>query len=290
VDEWLAEASKNEWHSKQNTWEIEPWLELLPFTTRPEAVLDGLTRVKAFYGRGWAKRWDRVLRAVAAVPGPEGEALLAALARIHKDIAGDFEWMRTILGRNSASLVLLYVDLFIEGVFGRGPHGAGTWHVGRELAAYVQKFPELKAELKKRYEAVGAGPARDMFEHLFGEIGDDADLIAMVKKCAASGRPYDGRMASAVRAVALRHEPVQDGSNSFYIHPASVAHIRKFLFGLLGGTPQAAALATSCLTAIDVLRDEYGIAANDTRHPDVMSEVPWPPEAGSPKSPGSNHS
>jgi hypothetical protein len=282
VDEWLAEAPKNEWHNKQNTWEIEPWLELLPFTTRPEAVLEGLTKVKAFYDRGWAKRWERVLRAVAGVPGPEGEALLAALARAHRDIAGDFEWMKAILGRDSPAAVLLYVDLFIEGVFGQGPDAADAWHVGRELAAYVQKFPQIKPELKKRYEAVDTDPARSMFEHFFGEVGGDDDFIAMVKKYAASGQAYDGRMDGAVRAVAMREVPVSEGSNSFYIHPASVAQVRQFLFGLLRGTSQEAALATSCLTAIDVLRDEYGIAANDTRHPNVMSEIPWPPEAGRP--------
>jgi hypothetical protein len=54
------------------------------------------------------------------------------------------------------------------------------------------------------------------------------------------------------------------------------------LFGLLGGTSQEAALAKSCLIAIDVLRDEFGIAANDTRHPDVLSEIPWPAEAAQP--------
>jgi hypothetical protein len=80
----------------------------------------------------------------------------------------------------------------------------------------------------------------------------------------------------------LRHEPVQDGSNSYYIHPASVARVRKILFGLLRDSPQIAALAKSCLTAIDVQRDEHGIAANDSRHPDVMSERPWPIEAGQP--------
>jgi hypothetical protein len=101
----------------------------------------------------------------------------------------------------------------------------------------------------------------------------------MIRKYAATRRTYDGAMARAVRAVALWHEPVQEGSSSFYVHPASVGHIRKFLFALLGGTSQEAALATSCLIAIDVLRDEYGIAANDTRHPDVLSEIPWPPEA-----------
>lgn len=214
------------------------------------------------------------------MPGPEGDALLAALARTHNDIASDFEWMKAILGRDSAAAMLLYVDLFIEGVFGQGPHAASPWHIARTLAPYVHKFPQLRAEMIKRYEALGILPGRAMLEHLFGECGGEDELIAMVKKYAATGQTYDGRMDGAVRAVALRHEPVQDGSNSFYIHPASVAHIRKFLFGLLSGTSREAALAKSCLIAIDILRDEYGIAANDTRHPDVLSERPWPIEAG----------
>jgi hypothetical protein len=283
VDEWLKQqealSDVQQWHTRQNTWEIEPWLELLPFTTRPDAVIEGLTKVKAFYGAGWVKRWERVLIAVAQVSGAKGDALLAVLARTHKDIAGEHEWMRAVFGRDSAASVLLYIDLFIEGIFGRDPHAVDAWHVGRQLAAYVQKFPQLKAELKQRYEAIGTGPGRAMLEQCFGESGDEDDLMTMVRKYGATRRTYDGGMARVVRAVALRHEPVQEGSNSFYVHPASVGHIRKFLFGLLGGTPQEAALATSCLIAIDVLRDEYGIAANDTRHPDVLYGIPWPPEA-----------
>jgi hypothetical protein len=280
IDEWLTEAQTNEWHSKQETWAIEPWLGLLPFTNHPEAVLDGLTKVKAFYGSGWAKRWERVLRAVASLPGPEGDALLTTLAKSHKDIAGDYEWMKAILTRGTLEAVLLYVDLYIDGTLGRDPDGTDAWHVARELAAYVPKLPGLRAKLKKRYGAAGTGPARAMFEYLFGEIGDGDDLMTMVKKYAARGHTYDGRVAAAVRSVALRHEPVGDGSNSFNIHPASVGPIRKNLFGLLGGTSPEAALAKSCLIAIDELRDEYGIAANDTRHPDVKSETPWPTEAG----------
>ena len=97
VDEWLAEASRNEqtaWHKRQNTWEIEPWLELLPFTTQPETLFSGLEKVKAFYGSRWPQRWQRVLTAAACVPGAGGEALLAKLARFHKDIADDYEWMK----------------------------------------------------------------------------------------------------------------------------------------------------------------------------------------------------
>jgi hypothetical protein len=49
---------------------------------------------------------------------------------------------------------------------------------------------------------------------------------------------------------------------------------------MLGGTSQKNALAKSCLIAIDALGDEYGIASNDTRHPNVLSDIPWPLEAG----------
>jgi len=163
VDEWLDEASKDNWQKQQQTWEIEPWLELLPFTNRPAAVAEGLRKVKAFYGPEHPQRFERVLTAVAAVPGAEGEALLADLARAHKDIADDFAWRKAILRRGPATAVLLYVDLFIEGVLGRGAQAvADAWHVGRELSAYVQKFPQLKAELKERYETVGDGPGRTM--------------------------------------------------------------------------------------------------------------------------------
>jgi hypothetical protein len=54
-----------------------------------------------------------------------------------------------------------------------------------------------------------------MLERYFGESGDQDDLSAMVKKYAAARQSYDGGMAYAVRAVALRHEPVQEGSGSY---------------------------------------------------------------------------
>jgi hypothetical protein len=281
IDEWLADANDptRAWHKRQNTWEIEPWLELLPFTTRPEAVLDGLTKVKAFYGEGWAQRWERVLKAVAAVPEAKGSALLASLARTHRDIADDYTWMRTILNRGTLESVLLYVDLFIERILGNEPHGVDAWHAGRQLAEFAQRFPELKPELKKRYETVGNGPGRGMLEHFFGEAASDDDLIAMVRKYAANNQSYDGQMASAVEAVAIDKVPVAEGSNTYNIYPAPVGDLRKALFDLLSAAPTEAAVAKKCLETVDRLRDEYGIAANDARHPDVMSERPWPPEA-----------
>jgi NACHT C-terminal Alpha/Beta 2 len=281
IDEWLSEAATDAWQKRQNTWEIEPWLELLPYTTNPETVIEGLTKVKAFYTRDWAHRWERVLTAVAVMPEPGCEVLLAELARSQKDIATEYDWMKAILGRDTPSAVLLYVDLLLESVFGQDAHGPDALHVGRELAQYVAKFPQLRAEVKKRYESAPAkGEGRAMLEHLFGEIGDEDDLVAMVKKYAANSQAYDQRMSGAVRAVAVREVPVSESSNTFNIHPASVGSVRKTLFGLLVGEGNESELAKRCLAAIDRLRDEYGIAANDPRHPDVMSGKPWPQEVG----------
>lgn len=121
IDDWLSVANQdpNAWHKRQETWEIEPWLELLPFSTRPEAIFEGLVKVKAFYGRDWAKRWERVLTVVAAIPGPLGDGLLLRLAREHRDIADDYTWMQAFLERGAVASVLLYLDLYNEGVFGR---------------------------------------------------------------------------------------------------------------------------------------------------------------------------
>jgi hypothetical protein len=117
---------------------------------------------------------------------------------------------------------------------------------------------------------------------LFGEIGDEDDLLAMVRKYAANGQPYDQSMDRAVYAVAVQEIPVSEGSNSYNIHPASVGAVRKTLFGIVDAKTGEAALAKQCLSAIDHLRDEHGIAANDPRHPDVMSGKPWPEESGLP--------
>ncbi|MET4232657.1 hypothetical protein QA633_06245 [Bradyrhizobium barranii] len=101
----------------------------------------------------------------------------------------------------------------------------------------------------------------------------------MVKTYAASGRRYDGQMSRAVEAVATEKVPLGEDSNAYNIYPASVGELRKALFGMLYGSEAEASVAGRCLEAIDVLRDEYGIAADNARHPDVMSERPWPPEA-----------
>jgi hypothetical protein len=283
IDDWLQDASRDErtaWHKRQHTWEIEPWLELLPFTDRPRSIIEAMAKVKAFYGSGHWQHFDRVVHAVANAPAPQGETLLGELIRAHKNIASERTWSRTILPRNTVAAALLCVDLVTEGVLGRGPNSVDRWHLGQELAPLVERYPELKRELQNRYRNMMDGAGRALLEHLFAEIGDEDDVIEMVKKYLTTRRGYDGQLAQALRDATLRHDPVPGAATAYYIRPASVAKLRRFLFKLTAGTPQEAALGVRCLMDIDHLRDEHGIAAGDPRHPDIRSGRPWPIEAG----------
>jgi len=282
IDDWLQDAGKDErtaWHKRQHTWEIEPWLELLPFTDRPRSVVEGMGKVKEFYGGGYRQHFDRIVSAVASVPGPDGEALLAELVRAHKEIASDYTWTRAILSRDTASAAIMCLELVTDGVLGKGPHSTDIWHLAQQIVPLVERHPELEADLRKRYGRMVEGPGRSLIENLFSEMGDGDDVIEMVKSYIAAGQAYNGQLARALRGASLRHEPVAGSANSYYVRPASVAKLRKFLFGLTDGKANEAALALRCLVEIDELRDEHGIAAGDPRHPDIRSDRPWPPEA-----------
>jgi hypothetical protein len=130
-----------------------------------------------------------VLEAVAALPGADGERLLWALARQHSDIADDHYWMKVILGRNSTEAVLMYLEAYEHGVFGRGHHHVDAWHLGRELVPYVERFPELKTELMRRYQAATRdSPITSVLERVLGSVADGNDLLALLQKYANEGR------------------------------------------------------------------------------------------------------
>ena len=133
--------------------------------------------------------------------------------------------------------------------------------------------------MKKRYEDLGILPGRAMLEHLFGECGGEDELIAMVRNMPQQAKPT--MAAWTVLSYGRDAARADAGRLQFLLHSAGLggAHtkisVRPAQRYLAGGSARE-----NCLIAIDILRDEYGVAANDTRHPDVLSERPWPIEAG----------
>jgi hypothetical protein len=93
-------------------------------------------------------------------------------------------------------------------------------------------------------------------------------------------REVTGQSHHALREAALDKRPTPGWTGAFDLHPVPLTALRRELFGMLEGAPHEAALAAACLTAIDELRDEYGSAESEPRHPDVETGRPWPLAAG----------
>jgi hypothetical protein len=275
VRAWIDEKNKNKhWIIDQHFWEIEGWLELLPFSDRPETLLDAIAEVNAAVGR--EHEAERVVTALSHAPGEAAERLLEQLARNNRRLASRYNWESAIVRRGTASSTLLLIDLVAEGALADGHGGMDAWSLSERLVPLVDAFPEVKSELVRRYQAGTGGQSAVLIEHIFAKLGDVDCFLALVQGYVWQNKRFDGLLDMAIRDIALRKELVEGWSGAFEYQPVAIAKLRKDLFAMLSGTPQEAALATGCLAAVDALRDEHGSVATEPRHPDIESGRPWP--------------
>ena len=278
VGAWIDEVKKRTWMRDEGFWEVEGWLELLPLSDRPEAIIDAIAEVNAAVGR--EHEMERVITALSHAPGEMAERLLGQLARQNGRLASPYHWESAIVRRGTAPSALLLIDLVAEGVLRNGRGGLDAWSLSERLVSLVNAFPAVKSELMRRYQAGGGGQSGALIEHIFAKLGDVDCFMALVQGYAWQNKGSDGLLDMAIRDIALRKEPVEGWSGAFEYQPVAIAKLRKDLFAMLNGTPQEAAVAAACLADIDQLRDEHGSVASDPRHPDIEFGRPWPLAAG----------
>jgi hypothetical protein len=279
VRTWIDEKNKNKhWMIDQHLWEVEGWLELLSFSDRPGTIVDAIAEVNTAIGR--EHEMERVVAALSHAPGDVAERVLGQLARQNRRLASPYHWESAIIRRGTASSTLLLVDLAAERVFGNGRGGVDTWSLSERLVPLVDALSEVKSELIRRYQAGRGEQSGTLIEHIFAKLGDVDCFMALVQGYAWQNKKFDGLLDMSIRDIALRKEPVEGSSGAYEYEPVAIAKLRKDLFDMLAGTPQEAALAEACLTAIDRLRDEHGSVASEPRHPDIDSGRPWPLAAG----------
>lgn len=275
VRSWIDERNKHKhWVINQHFWEVERWLELLPFSGHPETIVDAIAEVNAVIGRQY--RMEGVITALSHTPGDVAERLLGQFARQNRWLANPYHWESAIIARGTASSALLLVDLAAEGVLGNGRGDVDIWSLSERLVPLVEAFHEVKSELVRRYQAGRGGQSGTLIEHIFAKLGDVDCFLALVQGYVWQNRRFDGHLDMAIRDIALKEEPVEGWSGAYEYQPVAIAKLRKDLFTMLNGTPQEAALAAACLSAIDQLRDEHGSVASEPRHPDIESGRPWP--------------
>lgn len=253
-------------------WEVEAWLQLLPFSDRPAAAIEGVDMVLGAVPH--AQGLERVVSAFGDAPGEEAERALRELMERHPRIASEHDWVRAIVKRGTRSAAILLMDIVANG--GAGAIPGGDYWTARELLGLIQRHPDLKDEAMRRYEAGRGWP---VFEHMLADPGDADAVLALVRAYAAAGRGFDGLLQNAIREAALSKEPAADWAGAYELRPVPPPELRKTLFAMTEDASPAT-LAEACLAAIDELRDEYGASEFEPRHPDVESGRPWPPAAG----------
>jgi len=276
VRKWLDEAREKTWMYRERLWEIEGWLELLPFTNRPASTIEGVELVMS--ALPYPQSLERVVSALGDAPDSGSEHLLGELMRRYPRLASNHHWIRILVKRGSKSAGIMLMDLPIDGA---AAGGADSFYIGRELLALIQRHPDLRPELLRRHETVTDVRRRLAFEYAIAELGDAGAVLTLVRAYAARGQTFNGILQNAIREAGLTREPAVGWSGAYEVRPVPLPELRKELFAMLEDTSaNTMALAESCLIAIDELRDEYGSSEFEPRHPDVESGRPWPRAAG----------
>jgi hypothetical protein len=272
VREFVEEAKTKTWILQQNQWEIESWIELLPYTDRPKATIEGVSLAQEAIGR--PVRMEQVIQALAAAPGAEAERTLGDVAQAFPMLGAEYAWTKAFLQRGTVSSIGRLLDRLGEnGWAGDRRHG-DAWAMGRELGTAVRGNSELMAELLRVSDCRRFGARGDRTRDR--RAGDTRGVLALAQDRARRQQPYDGILQRAIREAGLAEMPAEGSSSYHELHPVPLTGLRRDLFATLSGTAAEAAVARTCLTAIDELRDDYGAPEFELRHPDITSGRPWP--------------
>jgi hypothetical protein len=271
---FLEEAQEKPWMlHRDNRWELEGWLGLLPCTDRPETTVTGVEMV--FGADRHPQRMEEVVRSLSVAPGEAAERTLGELARRFPALAGEYEWIKAFTRRRTITAIGMLLDQLAEPSWPDRRGGTHVWSLGRDIAALTADLPELEEELLRRF-GVATGTARQVIEQALAKLGGPACVLALARDHAAHNRTFDRLLDEAIRETALAREPAAAWAGAFELHPIAVTALRRELFAMVSGTPAEAAVAGACLTAIDALRDEYGPTGLEPRHPDITTGRPWP--------------
>jgi hypothetical protein len=168
------------------------------------------------------------------------------------------------------------LDFVRDGLYSRKPNGLDDWALARKLATGISEDHGLRAELYQCYEDDPSGPNATLFEQTIAEIADEESVLTLVRGHAKQNKPFSGLLYSAIRHLVEGRRPSRAWAGAVEMYSRGVPQLRKELFAMTAGASAERQLAAACLNAIDLIRDEYGPAESERRHPDIDSGRPWP--------------
>lgn len=249
--------------------ELKEWIELIPFSDQPKGmfgILQSLPTTVSDPGRH-----PSLIQGFAATTGSESEALLFDLAEAWPGLYDDHEWLLAVRERNTPTSRRRLVDLAASGVL--TSREVDHWRLAEILGEILREDTDLRNHV---YDLLWSRPVPtgfDLLARAVAELSETHALLLLVHLSIETGRPlFDDMM---IEKVVTRHVADAHWANAYDIVPVAVGDLRRDLLGLTG-SGDVGDFAARCLEEIDRLRDDYGLPADEPRHPDVRSGKPWP--------------
>jgi hypothetical protein len=174
---------------------------------------------------------------------------------------------------------MMLIELVSDGRTATGAALSDTRWLGQQLVHLAKVDLALRGQIMQRYETIGTNSGRELIERTLEDIGDPDCVLALVRGHARSGLGFDGTLHQALRKAAHDERPAEGWAGAISMHPVELTALRKELFRMTTDGATASSIALEALKNIDWLRDHYGLAEFEPRHPDVETGRPWPPEA-----------
>lgn len=270
VAETLEAAKKEAWIITQSEgYQVREWIQLFPFTTRPEDSLqilqilpDNLRHPHSLEG---------LVTALGQTPSEGGEDVLFKLAENDPRFYQSHNWRVTVLSLGTESASRRLVDLIVNGAFSN--KSSDDWYWSRELSELIAKYPDVRKYVYSILKGDVTLPALAVLARSVSENPDIEGILLLVDIENKQNQSFvDSR---TLEKVTTAHVPVENWNGAYNIVPAPVNELRqKLLAQTIDGGPSDA--AAQCLYLIDEIRDEHGAPLSEPRHPDFASGKSWP--------------
>jgi len=275
IERGLAEmfeiAKKETWILVDgNAWLLRDWLQLLPLAS-------DLTRLAAIVATipQRERRDDRLetlINGLGAMSNPGAEQALFDLADLQPSLLRNHAWSTAALKSTTASGIerLIAVIADDKKVGGRGSR---SWGLHDQLGERLSEFPEVRRNLIGRLRGSESSPGNRPLAFALAHKPDIEALELLIEL----ERAWDIWLIDhrTLEALVTERVPSPEWTNTYSIVPKPATELRRRLLYL---TTDGSALdrASILLTRIDRIRDEYGRAPEEPRHPDFASGKAWP--------------
>ena len=248
-------------------------MALLPFSDRATETIDALELLPR-RGQPWQMR--SVLSALGRSPLAAADEILERLARNDARYLDEHDWYAALALRGSSCAARVLLEFLAEGTFGGRSENADPLFLARKLAVGMTEDETVRRGVYERYERDPSGTAGSVLEYAIAEAPAGDGILLLIRTYAGQGRKELDALEPAILHLAVGQRPSETFLGAEEQFSIDNAALRRRLFALSLRGDAEAQLAGDCLTLIDDLRDEYGPAESEPRHPDITADRPWP--------------